>query len=109
MYTESHHPRRVIVTREEVANYIDDNPDCNLRHRAYWFEFDREGAEINNDVPQHDEPRADQHRPVRADQPVGDQSAEDREEIAQARVPPVRLASGFRRPAPARRPASTAG
>ena len=56
MYTESHDPHKVIIPREEVAEYCDAHPDCGLnRARSYWFEFDQDGAEVDSDVPAQDE------------------------------------------------------
>ncbi|MFA6063839.1 MAG: hypothetical protein WC736_14725 [Gallionella sp.] len=52
MYTEYHNPNKVIIPREEVAEFVDARPDCGLnRGRAYWFEFDQDGHEIDNDSP----------------------------------------------------------
>ena len=56
MYTEQHNPNKVIVPREEVAEFVDARPNCGLqRNRSYWFEFDEGGGEIDSDVPVQDE------------------------------------------------------
>lgn len=48
--------RKVIVSRDEVANFNRKWPCSELRSsRAYWFEFDEQGDLIDTDVPEQDD------------------------------------------------------
>lgn len=47
--------RKVIFSRDEVAKFRAHWPACELRDRAYWFEFDKYEDLIDTDVPQHDD------------------------------------------------------
>ncbi len=48
--------RKVIVSRDEVANFNSRWPCSELRDsRAYWFEFDSDGDLIDTDVPEQDD------------------------------------------------------
>jgi len=48
--------RKVIVSREEVANFNRRWPCSELRDtRAYWFEFDADGDLVDVDVPEQDD------------------------------------------------------
>lgn len=48
--------RKVIVSREEVANFNSRWPCSELRsERAYWFEFASNGDLIDTDVPEQDD------------------------------------------------------
>lgn len=48
--------RKVIVSREEVANFNSRWPCSELRDtRAYWFEFEANGDLVDTDVPEHDD------------------------------------------------------
>ena len=48
--------RKVIVSREEVANFNRRWPCSELRDtRHYWFEFDETGDLVDTDVPEHDD------------------------------------------------------
>lgn len=48
--------RKVFIPREYVARFNAIWPCSELRAtRDYWFEFDRDGALIDSDVPQHDD------------------------------------------------------
>ena len=48
--------RKVIVSRDEVANFNRKWPGSTLRDtRAYWFEFDESGDLVDTDCPEHDD------------------------------------------------------
>ena len=55
MKTLSNNPRKVRVSRAEVALFRHGWPCSNLRDRSYWFEFDADGNLIDTDVPEHDD------------------------------------------------------
>ena len=47
-------PRKVIVSREDVADFNRRWPgSCLDSRRHYWFEFDANGDLIDTDVPEH--------------------------------------------------------
>lgn len=47
--------RKVIFNRTEVSAFRRQWPACELRDRAYWFEFDTIGDLIDTDVPEQDD------------------------------------------------------
>lgn len=47
--------RKVRVSAEGVASFNRGWPCSNLRDRAYWFEFDRDGELSDTDVPHTDD------------------------------------------------------
>ena len=47
--------RKVIVSREEVANFNRRWPCSELRDRSYWFEFDANRDLVDVDVPEQDD------------------------------------------------------
>ena len=47
--------RKVIVSRDEVLEFMRTFPCSGLRERSYWFEFDANGDLIDTDVPEHDD------------------------------------------------------
>lgn len=47
--------RKVIVSREEVADFRSKFPCSGLRDRSYWFEFGDNGDLVDTDVPEHDD------------------------------------------------------
>jgi hypothetical protein len=52
----SGNPRKVIVSRAEVALFNSRWPCSELRtSRHYWFEFDARGDLIDSDVPEQDD------------------------------------------------------
>jgi hypothetical protein len=52
----SGNPRKVIVSREDVAAFNAQWPCSTLRAtRHYWFEFDSDGDLVDCDVPEHDD------------------------------------------------------
>jgi hypothetical protein len=51
----SGNPAKVIVSREEVAEFNRHWPCSELRDRSYWFEFDANGDLIDTDTPEHDD------------------------------------------------------
>ena len=51
----SGNPRKVIVSREEVAEFRRSFPCSGLRDRSYWFEFDASGDLVDVDVPEQDD------------------------------------------------------
>lgn len=49
---------KVIVSRDEVADFIKTFPDsklCSGGPRHYWFEFDKNGDLIDTDIPEHED------------------------------------------------------
>lgn len=51
----SGNPRKVIVSVEEVREFMRRFPCSGLRERSYWFEFAENGDLIDTDVPEHDD------------------------------------------------------
>ena len=47
--------RKVIVSSDEVIEFMHSFPCSGLRQRSYWFEFDVDGNLIDTDVPQQDD------------------------------------------------------
>jgi hypothetical protein len=47
--------RKVICSRDDVADFNRGWPGSTLRDRAYWFEFDTTGDLIDTDCPEHDD------------------------------------------------------
>lgn len=47
--------RKVIVSRDEVANFNRRWPCSELRDRSYWFEFDANRDLVDTDVPEQDD------------------------------------------------------
>jgi hypothetical protein len=47
--------RKVICSRDDVADFNRGWPCSSLRARAYWFEFDSAGDLVDSDVPEHDD------------------------------------------------------
>jgi hypothetical protein len=47
--------RKVIVSREEVAQFNAQWPCSSLRDRSYWFEFEVNGDLVDTDVPEQDD------------------------------------------------------
>ena len=45
--------RKVIVSREEVQQFMRHFPCSGLYDRAYWFEFAKNGDLVDTDVPEH--------------------------------------------------------
>lgn len=75
-YTELQNTRKVIFTRPEVAVFVATHPGCGLRGtRAHWFEFDEDGRETDNDVPQQDEGLGASHLSAQAWQWLIDEAA----------------------------------
>ena len=46
---------KVIVPREEVAEFRTRFPCSGLRDRSYWFEFDSRGDLVDTDIPHQDD------------------------------------------------------
>lgn len=56
MHIEKHNPRKVIISREEIAAFNATWPGSSLRSsRSYWFEFGASGDLVDCDVPEHDD------------------------------------------------------
>lgn len=55
MPTQWNKSNKVIVSRQEIANFNRSRPQSLFRDtRTYWFEFDSEGELIDTDCPEQD-------------------------------------------------------